>query len=95
VSAAEAMVLQVVPESPGRCRIRRLDYSAAPAARRKAQRTGGMPGWLEQDIGVAESMQAGLAAGMDAAAESSGPVSQQLEQFRAGIAILLPLAQGA
>ena len=95
VSASEALVLQVVPESPGRCRIRRLDYSSAPAARRKAQRSGEMPGWLEQDIEVAESMQAGLAAGMDAASENAGPVSEQLEEFRAGIAILLPLAQGA
>jgi hypothetical protein len=54
-----------------------------------------MPGWLEQDIEVAESMQAGLAAGMDAVAENAGPVSQELEEFRAGIAILLPLARGA
>ena len=76
VSAAEALVLQVVPESPGRCRIRRLDYSAAPAGRRAGQRSGEMPGWLEQDIEVAESMQAGLAAGMDAVAENAGPVSR-------------------
>jgi TetR/AcrR family transcriptional regulator, transcriptional repressor of bet genes len=95
VSAADALFLQVVPESPGRCRIRRLDYSATPAGRRKTQRTGEMPAWLAQDIEVAESMQAGLAAGIDAAAESAGPVSEQLEEFRAGIAILLPLAQGA
>lgn len=95
VSASEALVLQVVPESPGRCRIRRLDYSSVPAGRRKAQRSGEMPGWLEQDIEVAESMQAGLAAGMDAASENAGPVSKQLEEFRAGIAILLPLAQQA
>jgi hypothetical protein len=52
-----------------------------------------MPGWLEQDIEVAESMQAGLAAGMDAATGNAGPVSHELEEFRAGIAILLPLAQ--
>jgi TetR/AcrR family transcriptional repressor of bet genes len=95
VSASEALVLQVVPDSPGRCRLRRWDYSAAPGGRRKPQRAGGMPAWLEQDIEVAESMQAGLAAGMDAAAENAGPVSEQLEEFRAGIAILLPLARGA
>ena len=92
VSSTAALVLQVVPESPGRCRIRRLDYSSG---RRKSQSTGEVPGWLEQDIEVAESMQAGLAAGIDAAAESAGPVSEQLQEFRAGIAILLPLAQGA
>ncbi len=95
VSAADALALQVVPQSPGRCRIRRLDYSRVPSGRRKALRSGEMPGWLEQDIEVAESMQAGLAAGMDAAAQSGGPVSGQLEEFRAGIAILLPLARGA
>ena len=94
VSASEALVLQVVPESPGRCRIRRLDYSSAPAGRRKGQRSGEMPAWLEQDIEVAESMQAGLAAGMDSATENAGPVSEQLEEFRAGIVLLLPLAQG-
>ncbi len=92
VSAAGALVLQVVPESPGRCRIRRLDYSSA---RRKSQTAGEVPAWLQQDIEVAQSMQAGLAAGMDAAAESAGPISEQLQEFRAGIAILLPLAQGA
>jgi len=92
VSSTAALVLQVVPESPGRCRIRRLDYSSS---RRKSQPTGEVPGWLELAIEVAESMQAGLAAGIDAAAESAGPVSEQLQEFRAGIAILLPLAQGA
>jgi len=40
-------------------------------------------------------MQAGLTAGIDAAAESGGPVSEQLEEFRAAIAILLPLARSA
>jgi AcrR family transcriptional regulator len=92
VSSAGALVLQVVPESPGRCRIRRLDYSSS---RRKPQPAQDGPAWLEQDIEVAQSMQAGLAAGIDAAAEGAGPVSEQLQEFRAGIAILLPLAQGA
>jgi AcrR family transcriptional regulator/nitrite reductase/ring-hydroxylating ferredoxin subunit len=94
VSATRALVLQVVPESPGRCRIRRLDYSAAAGARRRSQPAAGeVPAWLEQDIEVAESMQAGLNAGVAAVAESAGPVSEQLEEFRAGIAILLPLAR--
>jgi len=98
VSATDALVLQVVPDSPGRCRIRRLDYSVGAGGRRKPQppRDGGeVPAWLGQDIEVAESMQAGLAAGIDAASESAGPVSAQLEEFRAGIAILLPLARSA
>jgi AcrR family transcriptional regulator len=92
VSAAGALVLQVVPESPGRCRIRRLEYSSA---RRKTQPASEVPAWLEQDIEVAQSMQSGLAAGIDTGVESAGPVSEQLQEFRAGIAGLLPLAQAA
>ena len=96
VSATEALVLQVVPESPGRCRLRRLDYSVGSGGRRKAQPDGGrVPAWLDQDIEVAESMQAGLTAGIDAGSEAAGPVSEQLEEFRAGIAVLLPLARGS
>lgn len=91
VSSSNALVLQVVPDSPGRCRIRRLDYSA----RRKSPPTrvaGAVPAWLEQDIEVAESMQTGFAGGMDAATEAAGPVTEQLEEFRGRIALLLPLA---
>jgi nitrite reductase/ring-hydroxylating ferredoxin subunit len=96
VSTTEALVLQVVPESPGRCRIRRLDYSVGTGGRRKPQPNAGqVPAWLEQDIEVAESMQAGLTAGIDAGSEAAGPVSEQLEEFRAGIAVLLPLARGS
>jgi hypothetical protein len=101
VSSTQALVLQVVPESPGRCRIRRLDYSVATGARRKlhAQRsanpvaTGRTPTWLQQDIEVAESMQTGLEAGMEAA-ENTGPVSTQLQEFRSAIASLAALARG-
>jgi len=101
-SATEALVLQVVPESPGRCRIRRLDYSVAAAARKRLQpqrdtntpAAARTPAWLQQDIEVAESMQAGLAAGIDAT-ENAGPTSTQLDEFRSSIAILLPLARGA
>jgi hypothetical protein len=99
-SATEALVLQVVPESPGRCRIRRLDYSVAAAARKRLQpqrdtntpAAARTPAWLQQDIEVAESMQAGLAAGIDAT-ENAGPTSTQLDEFRSSIAILLPLAR--
>jgi TetR/AcrR family transcriptional regulator, transcriptional repressor of bet genes len=95
VSAMDALVLQFVPESPGRCRIRRFDYAVGSGGRRKSQPDAGqVPAWLEQDIEVAQSMQAGLTAGIDAAAEPAGPVSEQVAEFRAGIAILLPLAQG-
>jgi len=92
VSAGGALVLQVVPESPGRCRIRQMNYSSS---RRKPPASEDVPAWLRQDIEVAQSLQAGLAAGIDAGADGAGPVSEQLREFRAGIAILLPLAQGA
>jgi hypothetical protein len=100
VSSTEALVLQVVPDSPGRCRIRRLDYSVATAARRRLQSprsttaasTGRTPAWLQQDIEVAESMQTGLEAGMEAA-ENTGPVSTQLQEFRCAIASLATVAR--
>jgi TetR/AcrR family transcriptional regulator, transcriptional repressor of bet genes len=100
VSSAQALVLQVLPESAGRCRIRRLDYSVATVARRKLQGSrranatpiGRTPAWLQQDIEVAESMQTGLEAGMEAA-ENTGPVSTQLQEFRSAIASLAALAR--
>ena len=101
VSSTDVLVLQVVPESPGRCRIRRLDYSVATAARRKLQQsraahvstTNPTPAWLQQDIEVAESMQRGLEAGIEAA-ESAGPVSTHLREFRSNIASLTALVRG-
>lgn len=100
VSSTEALFLQVLPESAGRCRIRRLDYSVATAARRKLKGSrpanstsiGRTPAWLQQDIEVAESMQTGLEAGMEAA-ENTGPVSTQLQEFRSAIASLAAVAR--
>jgi TetR/AcrR family transcriptional regulator, transcriptional repressor of bet genes len=96
VSSTEALILQVIPESPGRCRVRRLDYSLAKPSRGKAgagksKLTAALQplAWLQQDIEVAESTQAGLAAGA-AEADESGPVSPALAQFRRSVAILLP-----
>jgi phenylpropionate dioxygenase-like ring-hydroxylating dioxygenase large terminal subunit/AcrR family transcriptional regulator len=105
VSSTDALVLQVIPESPGRCRIRRLDYAVRAGKGRQrsgdARRGRGAkvsaaprnPAWLQQDIEVAESMQTGLAAGIDAADEV-GPVSVELAQFRRTIMVLLPMARG-
>jgi hypothetical protein len=96
VSSSEALILQVIPESPGRCRVRRLDYSLAKSPPSKAG--GGKSkltaaaqplAWLQQDIEVAESTQAGLEAGA-AEADESGPVSPALAQFRRSVATLLP-----
>ncbi len=96
VSSTEALILQVIPESPGRCRIRRLDYSLAKPARGKvgagkSKRAAarGPIAWLQQDIEVAESTQAGLEAGA-AEADDSGPVSPALAEFRRSLATLLP-----
>jgi AcrR family transcriptional regulator len=104
VSSTDALVLQVIPESAGRCRIRRLDYAVAADRGRKprgARRERGAklpasarnPAWLQQDIEVAESTQTGLAAGIDAA-DDVGPVSMELEEFRRTIMVLLPMARG-
>jgi TetR/AcrR family transcriptional regulator, transcriptional repressor of bet genes len=94
-SADSAVLLQVIPLSPGRCVIRRLDYSVAGrgAGKLPARGPGAPPlAWLEQDIEVAESTQAGLAAGIDEA-DNAGPMSPELVEFRCGIAGLLPLAR--
>ena len=91
-SATQVLFLQVVPEAAGRCRIRRMDYevvSGGAAKKSRAARTvGAMPAWLQQDIEVAESMQAGLAAGIDVAENPAG-ASTQLEVFRSRVASLL------
>jgi TetR/AcrR family transcriptional repressor of bet genes len=86
MGSAEATILQVIPEAPGRCRIRRLDY------RSRKKRAGGplrALDWLVQDIEVAESTQAALAAGLEDALPA-GAASAELEAFRRGIRALLP-----
>jgi TetR/AcrR family transcriptional regulator, transcriptional repressor of bet genes len=111
LSSTDALILQVIPESPGRSRIRRLDYSVLkPAsakgsgARAVARKVG--PGnaksaaalqplaWLQQDIEVAESTQAGLAAGAGEA-DDAAPVSPQLAEFRHSVLTLMPGLEGA
>ncbi len=91
VSATEATILQVIPEAPGRCRIRRLEYSSK---KHRAQASLRPLDWLVQDIEVAESTQSGLAVGLEEAG-SAGPVSAQLQDFREGIRALLPLVTRA
>jgi hypothetical protein len=86
-----ALLLQVIPQSPGRSLIRRLDYSLADKARKTRRSTQPVP-WLQQDIEVAESSQAGVTAGIDEA-DGSGPVSTELAEFRRSIRLLLPLAR--
>ena len=116
VDAHGALLLQVIPQSPGRCLIRRLDYAVAGDARRKSAKPQGSGArsrgtrssassegsrvqgsvqplaWLQQDIEVAQSTQAGLAAGIDEA-DTAAPTSAQLAEFRRSIAALLPFAR--
>jgi TetR/AcrR family transcriptional regulator, transcriptional repressor of bet genes len=91
ISDGGALLLQVIPQSPGRCVIRRLDYSIAGKGR-KSRRSTQAVAWLQQDIEVAESTQAGLAAGIDEA-DGAGPVSTELVEFRRSIRMLLALAR--
>jgi AcrR family transcriptional regulator/nitrite reductase/ring-hydroxylating ferredoxin subunit len=93
-SSTAALILQVIPESPGRSRIRRMDYAGASKAGGKAGKATSPPAskplaWLQQDIEVAESTQAGLAAGAGESDEA-GPVSPALAEFRRSVASLLP-----
>jgi len=60
-----ALVLQVIPEAPGRCRVRRLDFVAPEPTRGEralnylARRL--LRGWLRQDGDLACSIQSALA----------------------------------
>jgi AcrR family transcriptional regulator len=94
-SSTDAVILQVIPQSPAQSRIRRLDYSVGKGSRRKAQQQAPRPlSWLRQDIEVAESTQTGLTSGAAEAQEAS-PVSPQLAEFRRSVAALLPGLQSS
>ena len=89
-----ALILQVIPSAPGRCRIQRFDYRAGGGARRAP--TSGLAAWqrqvnhwLQQEVALAESTQTGLAGASDEF-EDSGPVSATLAQFRQSVTALLP-----
>ena len=86
VRQAGASILQVVPTAPGRCRIRRFDFSAAQRAPRGSRETDGA---LRAQIELAESTQSGL---MGAAPDQpdATPATPALARFRESIAVLLP-----
>jgi TetR/AcrR family transcriptional regulator, transcriptional repressor of bet genes len=93
-----ACILQVLPQAPGRCILRRFDATAAPATRgaralaylgRRLLRT-----WLRQDSALAESTQAGLA-GMAAEMHESGSVPLAVAAFRRSVAALITGGEGA
>jgi TetR/AcrR family transcriptional repressor of bet genes len=94
IRPAGASILQVVPNAPGRSRIRRFDFSAARAAYKRSA-TGAhaawrrqINAWLATQIELAESTQNGLMGAADDAAETT-PVIPALAQFRALVAALL------
>jgi hypothetical protein len=84
-----ALILQVIPVAPGRCRIQRFDYRST----RRGAALGGwqrqINAWLQQEIALAESTQTGLAGAPDETADVM-PVSGALAQFRLSITALLP-----
>jgi TetR/AcrR family transcriptional regulator, transcriptional repressor of bet genes len=86
IRPAGASILQVVPTAPGRCRIRRFDFSAARRAARGSRETDGA---LRAQIELAESTQSGL---MGAAPDQpdATPATPALARFRESIAVLLP-----
>ena len=87
-----ALVLQVIPEAPGRCRIRRFDFRKTEATRAEqalnylARRL--IRRWLSQDIELARSIQSGLNASGFAATEA-GPIPEALAAFRGSVFTLL------
>ncbi len=98
-----ALILQVIPVAPGRCRIQRFDYLLAAAAQRArapnsrgAQARTALVGWqrllnawLQQEIALAESTQTGLAGAADEF-DDGAPGTGPLAQFRQSITALLP-----
>jgi TetR/AcrR family transcriptional repressor of bet genes len=92
-----ALILQVTPLAPGRCRIRRFEFAARGArvasgergaAARGSQRQRRASAWLKGQIELAESTQAGLAEAADEP-DDAGPVTPALAQFRDSIGALL------
>jgi phenylpropionate dioxygenase-like ring-hydroxylating dioxygenase large terminal subunit len=87
-----ALVLQVIPEAPGRCTIRQFDFGIADPTREQrcrhylGQRL--VRRWLRQDLDLAQSIQAGLE-GSSFEATEAGPVPQALSAFRSSIFRLL------
>ena len=92
--AEGALILQVSPLAPGRSRLRRFDFAARAAPARGRGRSPRdawqrrVTAWLRHQVELAESTQAGLAAGADEPADS-GPVPAALAEFRESIAALL------
>jgi TetR/AcrR family transcriptional repressor of bet genes len=83
------VILRALPLGPGRSRLQRLDFGARAGRKPTKGEPAPIDTWLTQQVELAESTQAGLAAGGDGMAEA-GPVSAALAEFRGSIAVLLP-----
>jgi TetR/AcrR family transcriptional repressor of bet genes len=87
-----ALVLQVIPEAPGRCRVRHFEFGlTAPTREQRCLHYLGqrlVRRWLQQDSDLAQSIQAGLE-GSSFEATEAGPVPQALGAFRSSIFRLL------
>ena len=85
-------MLQVIPEAPGRCRVRHFEFGlAAPTREQRCLQYLGqrlVRRWLQQDFDLAQSIQAGLE-GSSFEATEAGPVPQALGAFRSSIFRLL------
>ncbi|MBV8146763.1 MAG: TetR family transcriptional regulator C-terminal domain-containing protein [Gammaproteobacteria bacterium] len=86
-----ARILQVVPTTAGRSRLRRFEFARGSPARRHGRARRAMPradDWVAQQIALAESTQAGLL-GMSGPMIESGALPAALARFRAQCAALL------
>jgi hypothetical protein len=83
IAADAASILQVTPTTPGHSRLRRFELTTRRSGRRRRPDV-----WLEEQIALAESTQAGLQGAAESAVEA-GPVDPPLAQFRAAIAAVM------
>jgi TetR/AcrR family transcriptional regulator, transcriptional repressor of bet genes len=81
-------LLQVVPEAPGRSRLVQFELGAPRRGPRRGR--GGAQRSIEEQIGLAESTQAGLAA-LPVQPPAAAAAAPALARFRQSIAALLPL----
>jgi TetR/AcrR family transcriptional regulator, transcriptional repressor of bet genes len=91
LNARAAQILQLIPDAPGRCRIRAFGYAPAP---RKGRGVGQRwPGaWLAEQVSRAESTQQGLT--LAPAERAPSAFSLALADFQRAIAGLMPAGAG-
>ena len=87
-----ALLLQVIPDAPGRCRVRRVEFGSPRPTRSDrvlrylSQRLARE--WLRQDFDLVGSIQSGLE-GSGYQATEAGPVPEALAWFRSQVFSLL------